>query len=199
VQLLYLLLLYLVPDLFLSDLAMQLIDLRSEARDHRLPLLDLPGHIQDPLVILLYLPKLISVLDEFFQHLILVLDLILSEDHDIQVLALMSEVGAQLLDLETVVLDPRLGRVQLPLFLDQDLVGRIAVYVKPLFPFFFLHDMRLAYETLEFLYEHYHVCLQPQILLIQVQHVLYGELILQDRRPGHHLLHLLAMADAMYA
>ena len=64
-QLLYLLLLYLVPGLLLSDLAMQLVDLRPEARDHRLPLLDLPGDIQDPLVILLYLPKLISVLDEF--------------------------------------------------------------------------------------------------------------------------------------
>ena len=111
----------------------------------------------------------------------------------------MREVGAQLLDLETVLLDPRLGRVQLPLLLDQDLVGRIAVDVKPLFPFFFLHDMRLAYETLEFLYEHYHVSLQPQILLIQVQHVLYGELVLQDRRSGHHLLHLLAMTDAMHA
>ena len=199
VQLLHLLLLCLSPHLLLSDLPMQLVNLRPEARDHRLPLLDLPGDVQDPLVILLDLPKLISLLDELFQHLVLVLDLILSEHHDVQVLALMREVGAQLLDLETVVLDPRLNRVQLPLLLDQDLIGRVAAYVKPLFPFFLLHDVRLAYETLEFLYEHYHVCLQPQILLIQIQHVLYGELVLEYRRPGHHLMHLLAMSDAMHA
>ena len=134
-------------------------------------------------MILLHFPQLISLLDELFQHLVLVLGLILCEDHHIQVLALMREVGAQLLDLETVVLDARLDRVQLPLLRDQDLVGRVAAYVKPLFPFFFLHHSRLAYETLELLNEHDHVRLQPQILLIQIQHVLYGELVLEYWRP----------------
>ena len=59
--------------------------------------------------------------------------------------------------------------------------------------------MCLAYETLEFLYEHEDVRLQPQILLIQIQHVIWGELGLKDRRPGHHLLHLLTMSHAMDA
>ena len=39
--------------------------------------------------------------------------------------------------------------------------------------------------------------LEPQILLIQIQHVIWGEMGLKDRRPGQHVLHFLAMSDTM--
>lgn len=45
-------------------------------------------------MVLLDLPQLIPFLDEFFQHLVLVLELVLSEYHDIQALALIREVRA---------------------------------------------------------------------------------------------------------
>jgi hypothetical protein len=102
-------------------------------------------------VVLLHLAQLIPFLDEFIEHLVLVLDLVLSEYHHIQALALIREVCAKLFDLQAVLLDASLDRIQLPLLLDEDLIGWVAVYVQSLFPFFLLHHMRLAYETLEFL------------------------------------------------
>ena len=59
--------------------------------------------------------------------------------------------------------------------------------------------MRLAYETLEFLFEKEDVRLEPQILLIQIQHVIWGEVGLEGRRPGQHVLHFLTMSEAVDA
>ena len=129
VELLHLPLLPLRPRLLISDLPVQVGDLRPEARDHRSPLLDLTRDVQEPSVVLLHLSQLISFLDEFIEHLVLVLDLVLSEDHHIQALALIREVCAQLFDLQAVLLDASLDRVQLPLLLDQDLIGWVTVYV----------------------------------------------------------------------
>ena len=41
--------------------------------------------------------------------------------------------------------------------------------------------------------------LEPQILLIQVQHVIRGEVGLEGRRPGQHVLHFLTMSEAVDA
>ena len=41
--------------------------------------------------------------------------------------------------------------------------------------------------------------LEPQILLIQVQHVIWGEMGLEGRRPGQHVLHFLTMSEAVDA
>ena len=39
--------------------------------------------------------------------------------------------------------------------------------------------------------------LEPQILLIQVQHVIWGEVGLEGRRPGQHVLHFLTMSEGV--
>ena len=54
-KLLDLLILDLIPDLFLSDLPVKLIDLTFKLGDKCLSLLDLTGYIQDTLVLLLHL------------------------------------------------------------------------------------------------------------------------------------------------
>ena len=41
--------------------------------------------------------------------------------------------------------------------------------------------------------------LEPQILLIQVQHVIWGEVGLEGRRPGQHVLHFLTMSEGVDA
>ena len=110
-QLLHLLLLHLVPDLFLSNLAVKLVDLASEGGYERFPFLDLPGDIQDAFVFLLHLQEGVTVLDQVFKDLALVFELVLSKDHHIKVLTLRCEVGTELFDLRPGLLNPRLYRV----------------------------------------------------------------------------------------
>ena len=89
----------------------------------------------------------------FIKLFIKVFDLVLSEDHGIQLLTLMRKVSTQLLNSGSVVFDPGLNGIQLSLLLHQDLILRLGIYVKPLFPFLLLHRVCFGDESLEFLNE----------------------------------------------
>ena len=110
-QLLYLLLLHLVPDLVLPDPHVHLIDVPSDLADPLLPLLDLAGHIEHPPVLLVDLDQAVPVLHELIQQLLLVLHLILCHHHRIQVLTLMGEEGSELLDFISIFFDLSLDRI----------------------------------------------------------------------------------------
>ena len=110
-QLLYLLLLYLVPDLVLPDPGVYFIDLPPYPGYPLLPVPDLAGDIEYPPVLLADLEQAVPVLHELPQLLLLALQLILSYHHRIQVLTLMSEEGSQLLDFISIFFDLSLDRV----------------------------------------------------------------------------------------
>ena len=98
-------------------------------------------------MLLLHLQKGVTVLDQVFEDLALVFELVLSEDHHIKVLTLRCEIGTELFNLRPVLLNPRLYRIQLTLLLREDLSRRLGLNVESLFPFFFFKCLSLSYET----------------------------------------------------
>jgi len=75
------------------------------------------------------------------------------------------------LNLLSILFDPILSRVKFSLFLDKNLIGRLALDVKEHFPFFLFEILSLGYEALEFLNEEEDVSLQSEILLGEIGYI----------------------------